>query len=154
MGPGEIHSSFHLEFFFRFGKSLFKECRIICSNHKEGESLAKDIFQETIIKGIKNIYKFNYENSHNEQVVRNKVIGWLGTIAERELLNYFRSKAKEESADESLLEIESGDSFTDFDEEQLIPISLERLRLQEAVGNLERQGTLYYNGMCRLRVHQ
>lgn len=129
-------SSFHREFYFRFGRALFKACTIVCSNHKQCGRLAEDIFQETIIKGIKNIYKFSYEDGDTEAVLRNKVIGWLGTIAQRELINYFRKKAEIEPVDETLLEIPSEEPFVDFDQEQLIPVSLERLQLQEALAAL------------------
>jgi RNA polymerase sigma factor (sigma-70 family) len=138
MAAGAVNtdSSFHREFYFRFGRALFTVCSIVCSNHKQGEGMAKDIFQETIIKGIKNIYKFRYDEEDSETVVRKKVMAWFGIIAERELINYFRKKAKVEPVDEALEEIQSGDHLADFDQEQLIPISLERLRLQEALATL------------------
>lgn len=135
-GAENTDSSFHREFYFRFGRTLFTVCSIVCSNHKQAESLTKDIFQETIIKGIKNIYKFRYEAEDSDAVVRNKVMGWFGTIAQRELINYFRKKAETESEDETLLELSTGDQLADFDQEQHIPISLERLRLQEALATL------------------
>jgi len=129
-------SEAYKEFCYRYGNFLYKTCTIACTNYRYDETVTKDIFQETIIKALKKVHEFIYDPTDTEKVIGKKIAGWLGKIANRELINYFRKNSHEEPLDDLLLETVADNRLEDFDASTFIPISSERFRLQEALSKL------------------
>jgi DNA-directed RNA polymerase specialized sigma24 family protein len=133
------------EFYFRFAKYMYKVCLVIVDNRGWKQDIAEDIFQETIKKVLCNVQKFRIEVGWNEEVIRKKILSWLGTIANNELKNFFK---KFHTLDEWAEEINDLEDETN-DESIEIPISLERAKLQNAYAKLNAREQ-YLIDMCAI----
>jgi RNA polymerase sigma factor (sigma-70 family) len=79
-------------FYHRFKDRLYRRSFEIA---KRNESLAKELFQETMIKASKSIKKLKLDPLLTDDGVGDKAVAWLGVILNREFVNYLRGKKKE-----------------------------------------------------------
>ena len=117
------------EFYFRFAKYIYKVCLIIVDNRGWKQDLAEDIFQDTLKKILSHVQTFIIDATWSETMVRKKILGWLGTIANNELKNFFNKNHVLDEWNEEMYNIEDE---TESEEPIQISVSLERTKLREA----------------------
>ncbi len=83
------------EFYQRYNSFLLKVCRKACAGFDSQNELAEDIFQNAMIKGIKNI-KSVHENASGERTnLEGQIKKWLSIIARNEFIDYLRKNKDE-----------------------------------------------------------
>lgn len=83
------------EFYYRYSSFLLRVCRKACSNFDSGNSLAEDIFQNTMQEGIENIEAIYKNSSQNTTNLDNQIKRWLSRIAHNEFISFLRRNKDE-----------------------------------------------------------
>ncbi len=126
----------YLEFYFRYGKYLYKKCIILCMNYKYDENRAKDLFQDSMVKAINCIHDFVFSETDSDVTIQKRIKGWLCIIAKNEWFDSLKANMLVCNGDDRDFEIPVEEKIDNFNEEDHIQISYERLQLQEAIATL------------------
>jgi RNA polymerase sigma factor (sigma-70 family) len=85
------------EFYYRYRSFLLQVCRKCCAHFINGEELADDIFQNTMIKafnGMNNLYNKLVESKTESSI---HIKAWLSIIAKNELIEFLRKNPDEKN---------------------------------------------------------
>lgn len=136
------------EFHARFKNRLYQNCLRLCHRNRVEDDVAKDIFQDTILKALEGINKFSLADDLSFHHSTNTVFKWLNKIAFNLFLNFLKTRYKfsdVELCDEDLLMDYTTLNSIDDIEISAGQINLEAT-LQSAWDNLNYKETLviYY----------
>lgn len=84
-GSDGLNTPHHSEFYSRFRDRFYKICHVVCTRRRLAD-LTDDIFMDTFISVFRSLGKFKFDTAANDADVGNKVLAFLGKIAERRLL--------------------------------------------------------------------
>jgi RNA polymerase sigma-70 factor (ECF subfamily) len=118
-----------LAFYNKYKKFLWSLCYSICTKSKgisEGEELAKDVFNNTMMS--------IYENSHTYDSKKSKVNTWISKIAKNEMFDLQKGESEFIPFNEDIYSISEIDS-----EEDDSFISPEKRILDEALNELSEK---------------
>ncbi len=92
------------EFYLRYRQRIYEYSLYIANknfgNSSEWKNNCEDVTQDTFIYAIYNLDKFTFEDKWSEAELNNKIIKWLGKIAEHKLFD----KSKKERGDKKGIE--------------------------------------------------
>ena len=130
------------EFHSRTKNKFYQYCKGLCLHNRYDESLAKEIFQKTIVKAISKIENFTIEHTASEGKQLNSLFAWLNKIAFRFFLDFLESRAKTTYSDRTYEGVECEDDRPDdFEFDDDIPSII----VQEAWDDLdERERLIFY----------
>jgi RNA polymerase sigma factor (sigma-70 family) len=132
-----------VEFHKRVKNRLFQHCLRFCQINRFDDSIAKEIFQKTILKAFDNVNDFDFENAWSEEKFRNKVAAWLNKIAYNLFIDMLKERSKYVALDEDYNAIEDdGPSPDDFEFEQ---DDMTQLKLQDALDSLNERERFIVN---------
>jgi RNA polymerase sigma factor (sigma-70 family) len=128
------------EFYYRYRSFLLQVCRKSCSHFINGDELADDVFQNTMIKA------FNGINRLHEKLVKGKtensfhIKAWLSVIAKNELIEFLRKNPDERNLANnfrlSYIENEIPFEFIEINEENFSKPSIEQEALEKGLAAL------------------
>lgn len=122
------------ELYRRIKNRLYQCCQRLCAKNRLDDSTAKDITQNSVLKGFNSILTFEFEYSWVEEKIANKVAAWFNTIAHNLYIDLLKEKAKCCEIDGDYDEIVD-DGYRPDDFEFEVDDSTE-LRLQDAMDSL------------------
>jgi RNA polymerase sigma factor (sigma-70 family) len=130
-------------FYSKYVNYIYKGATNLCRNFPEPEELAKDITQEAFIKAFEKIQSFNLSKEADERKHEYMIKAWMGRIANNCFLKlYAKRKNEVYENEEGYLDAndEQYDMFQSlFGETQLEVLSVNRIRLQEALNSLKEE---------------
>lgn len=143
VNPLFTNDELKVEFHRRVKNRLYQHCIRFCQKNRLDDSTAKDVFQETIIKGLINISNFKYEDSWCEEKLKNKVAAWLNTIAYNLFIDLLKERCKCEELDENYFEIQDEDFRPD--DFEFYQDDTTHLKLQDALDSLNENERFVIN---------
>lgn len=134
-----------IEFHRRVKNRLYQQCLRLCQKNRLDDSTAKEIAQQTILKGLDKINCFEFDVSWPEEKFRNKIAVWLNRIAHNLFIDLLKERSKYVPLDDDYSEMEDDDFRPDdfeFEQDDMI-----ELKLQDALDSLNDRERLIIN-MC------
>lgn len=126
----------------RVKNRLFQYCQKLCLRNRFDDSVAKDLFQNTLIKAFAKICDFEISGEVFEKKLENSVFKWLNRIAFNLFIDFLEERAKTKYLGDFLEELEEVPELEDFNIE--VDESTNIL-LQEAWDDLdERERLIFY----------
>jgi RNA polymerase sigma factor (sigma-70 family) len=95
------------DFFERHKLYLYKVCKRVFTN-VVGEYRVEDIVQDALVKAFEKAGTLQHENDLDVDSQRRLVRGWLGTICENIVRDYFRGQPEVDFVDEDVLDAHEG----------------------------------------------
>jgi RNA polymerase sigma factor (sigma-70 family) len=131
------------EFYFRYRSFLLQACRKGCAHFINGEQLADDIFQNTMIKafnGMSNLFNKLSEGRTESSI---HIKAWLSIIAKNELVEFLRKNPDEKNLANSFRsnyqEIEIPNESSETNEEYISKPSIEKETLDKGLATLSER---------------
>ena len=82
------------EFHARFKNRLYQSCLRLCHRNRLDDDIAKDFFQDTIIKALLNVNKFSFDEGLTTDHSTKIILKWLYRIAFNLFIDYLKKKTK------------------------------------------------------------
>jgi RNA polymerase sigma factor (sigma-70 family) len=82
------------EFHGRFKNRLYQNCLRLCHRNRVDEDIAKDLFQDTMIKALENLKRFCLNEDYDLQHSTNTITKWLNKIAFNLFIDYLEKQYK------------------------------------------------------------
>lgn len=94
-------NNFKEEFYLRYRQKIYDYCLHIANKNfgrsSEWKHICEDVVQDTFIFAIFNLKEFKFEENWGDKKLNNKLIGWLGSIAQHKLFDHYnKDRGKEE----------------------------------------------------------
>ncbi|MCW3109112.1 MAG: sigma-70 family polymerase sigma factor [Segetibacter sp.] len=83
-----------VEFHSRFKNGLYQQCLRLCNKNRLEEDVAKDLFQDVMIKALEKIETFALDPTFTEKRCINYVVAWLNRIALNSFLDFLKIRSK------------------------------------------------------------